>query len=437
METLEGMHAPKPLSKEEIEECFREYKKGNQEAREKIISHNIRLVYYIVFKQFSNIKEKDDLVQIGCFALIKAVDSYEIEKGILFPTYATRCIYNEILMLLKKNKKNITNVSLEDAITESDDGELRLENILKDINVHFEEDCEKKELFKKINEIVDSLSERDRMIVELTFGFKNNKVYTQYEISKITGISQPYVSRIIRKNVSKIAEILNKKGYIELHDAQIKELGLRSIYDHFKKHSKEKIDEAIELLSDEEKELIDEKFYFLQGKQKSELISKIRALLKIKSIKYNSAPVINSPKEDTKPLEEPKANKTSKSSVRAKTKSASSESMKQGKEILTKEEYIGMLEVLKNSGFDEVLKSLPSKDAIIVCLSLGYADNKYFSKEAISEILEIPKEEVVGIIKNALLEYKRRINMAIDIATETEKVKKFEKGNELYKEKLN
>lgn len=419
METLEGMHAPKALSKEEIEECFREYKKGNQQAREKIINHNIRLVYYIVLKQFPNIKGKDDLVQIGCFGLIKAVDSYELEKKVLFATYATRCIYNEILMSLRKNKKDINNVNLEDVLTDSDDGELKLENMLKDINVHFEEDYEKKELFKKINEIVDSLSERDRTIVELAFGFKNNKVYMQHEISKITGVSQSYISRIVRGNVSRIAAVLNKKGYIELHDTQIKELGLKSIYDYLKKYSKEKVDEAIKLLPNEVQELIEEKFYLLQGEQKVKLISEIRTLLEGKVMKYNSTPVI----DKTKPLEESKTNKHHKSSI----KSEGSESTKKSKEILTEKEYIEMLEILKNSDFDEMLKSLSPKDAIVVSLSLGYVDNKYFSIESISKLLEIPKKEIAEILKNVFLEYKRRINIAINSIIETEKVKKYRK----------
>lgn len=246
--------------------------------------------------------------------------------------------------------------------------------MLKDINVHFEEDYEKKELFKKINEIVDSLSERDRTIVELAFGFKNNKVYMQHEISKITGLSQSYISRITSENVSKIAAILNKKGYIELHDAQIKELGLKSIYDYLKKYPKEKVDEAVKLLPTEVQELIEEKFYLLQAKQKVKLISEIRTLLKGKGIKYNSTPVVDQPK----PLEDSKINKLTKSSI----KLDGSESIKQSKEILTVKEYIEMLEMLKNSGFDVVLKSLSPKDAIVVSLSLGYVDNKYFSIES-------------------------------------------------------
>lgn len=106
METLEGMHAPKALSKEEIEECFREYKKGNQQAREKIINHNIRLVYYIVLKQFPNIKGKDDLVQIGCFGLIKAVDSYELEKKVHLQRMQRDAYIMKFLCHLEKIKKH-------------------------------------------------------------------------------------------------------------------------------------------------------------------------------------------------------------------------------------------------------------------------------------------------------------------------------------------
>jgi len=199
---------PKPLSYEEERKYFEEMKNGSEKARHKLIEHNLRLVAHIIKKYYSNSSEQDDLVSIGTIGLIKAVSSFNYEKGTKFATYAARCIENEILMYFRNKKKFAQDVSFSDPIdTDKDGNALSVIDTLADER-SVNEDIENKLLFENLYKIIDSeLLPREKEIIYLRYGLKGKKAYTQREIAKNLGISRSYVSRIEKKAL----EILKTK----------------------------------------------------------------------------------------------------------------------------------------------------------------------------------------------------------------------------------
>lgn len=199
---------PKPLKKEEELLCFKEFKENNnEEAKKKLIGHNLRLVAHIAKKYSSSNIQKEDLISIGVIGLIKSINSFDYNKGTKFATYAARCIENEILMALRSENKLSSSVFLEDYIGFDEEGN----NIsLKDVLSTNDDDIESKVNLKmesdRLYKIIDKvLDEREREIIYLRYGLKGKRNYTQREIAKMYGISRSYVSRIEKKAVSKIA----------------------------------------------------------------------------------------------------------------------------------------------------------------------------------------------------------------------------------------
>lgn len=196
---------PPPLSKEEEIQAIIKSKEGDIESRNKLIEHNLRLVVFIAKKYESTGYDLEDLVSIGTIGLIKGIETYKPDKNIRLATYSSRCIANEILMYIRKNKKRKTEVSLEDAINyDSEGNELHLEDILgTDDNIIFNEFSHKidKELLSK--EII-KLNSRERQIMTLRYGLNNNEEYTQKEVAALLGISQSYISRIEKKVIKKL-----------------------------------------------------------------------------------------------------------------------------------------------------------------------------------------------------------------------------------------
>ncbi len=193
---------PEPLSREKTVDLMKKMKSGDNQAFETLVAHNIRLVIHTVTHRFNNIfYDKEELIAVGNFALVKAVKTFDISKNIEFTTYASRCISNEIINFLKKINKEIKNSSLETPIYSNMNGEeLKLEDIIYD-----SEDVIEKSMNKiDIQRIVNNLPERDKKIIMLYFGFYNNKTYNQAEISKIMSISQSLVSKIIIKSIQRI-----------------------------------------------------------------------------------------------------------------------------------------------------------------------------------------------------------------------------------------
>ena len=190
----------KPLSKEEEEECFEKMNCGDKEARDKLIEHNLRLVAHIIKKYYSSFKDQEDLISIGTIGLIKAVESYQIDKKIRFSTYASRCIENEILMYFRHNKKSSRDVYIQDPIDSDKDGNsLSLMDIMATEGDIAEDALTKIESERLYELIDDKLSSREKNIIIKRYGLFNTAPKTQKEIAKEEGISRSYVSRIEKR----------------------------------------------------------------------------------------------------------------------------------------------------------------------------------------------------------------------------------------------
>ncbi len=200
---------PPPLPKEEELSLLIESKKGNMEAKNKLIEHNLRLVVFLAKKYESTGYELEDLVSIGSIGLIKGIETYKIDKNIKLATYASRCIANEILMFLRKNKKRKKEISLEDSLNYDAEGnELRLEDVIgTDIDLvsdAFESKQEKKFIASELNK----LNPREKQIMILRYGLNNTESYTQKEVADMLGISQSYISRIEKKVIKNLKELV-------------------------------------------------------------------------------------------------------------------------------------------------------------------------------------------------------------------------------------
>ncbi len=200
---------PPPLSKEEELKYLIELKSGNDKARDVLIEHNLRLVVFLAKKYESTGYDMEDLVSIGSIGLIKGINTYKIDKNIKLATYASRCIANEILMYIRKNKNRKTEISLEDALNYDQDGnELHLEDVMgtpDDLVVKEFEETEEKRLLTKEIELLD---ERDKKIMIMRYGLYNTKEYTQKEVADKLNISQSYISRIEKKVINNLKNTL-------------------------------------------------------------------------------------------------------------------------------------------------------------------------------------------------------------------------------------
>lgn len=200
---------PEPLTKEEEMKYVEKSMNNDAKARNKLIEHNLRLVVFLAKKYDNTGTDLEDLVSIGTIGLIKAVNTYRLDKNIKLATYASRCIDNEILMHLRKIKRKKTEVSFEDSLSyDSDGNELHLEDVLgteKDIVTKGLDD----ELDKSILlEEIQKLSPRDKEIIELRYGLNGKKEMTQKDVASLLGISQSYISRIEKKVIKKLKSII-------------------------------------------------------------------------------------------------------------------------------------------------------------------------------------------------------------------------------------
>ncbi|MBQ8443819.1 MAG: sigma-70 family RNA polymerase sigma factor [Clostridia bacterium] len=199
---------PKPLSKEEEQIWVEKLSCGDEKAREVLINHNLRLVAHIV-KKYSNSLEADDLISVGTIGLIKAVDSFKGNKGVLLSTYASRCIENEILMLIRANKKHKDTLSLNSILSpKSDSDDMELANL---IPAESEEEVfsqvERQVLMEDIEKYMEkNLSHMEQEILKYRYGIMGYPQKTQKEVADIFNISRSYISRI----ESKILKILQK-----------------------------------------------------------------------------------------------------------------------------------------------------------------------------------------------------------------------------------
>ncbi len=196
---------PPPLKAEEEAELLRKTAAGDESAREPLIVHNLRLVVYIAKKFDSTGVNVEDLISIGTIGLIKAVNTFRMEKGIKLATYASRCIENEILMFLRKSSQQKNEVSIDEPLnTDYDGNELLIADILgsdsDSVNIRIERESEESQLL----EAVSRLSERELSIMELRFGLGGKKPHTQKEVADRLGISQSYISRLEKKIIKRL-----------------------------------------------------------------------------------------------------------------------------------------------------------------------------------------------------------------------------------------
>ncbi len=196
---------PPPLSAEEEAECFRALESGDEAARQKLISHNLRLVSHIVKKYYSGSKNSEDLVSVGVIGLVKAVDSFRSCAGAKFATYAAKCIQNEILMYFRSQKKLTCEVSLSDTIDVDRDGNpLTYIDVIscdESLTSEVERHLDGQRAMKYVNTCLD---ERERRIISLRYGLGGRTPLTQREVATLLGISRSYVSRIEKTAIEKL-----------------------------------------------------------------------------------------------------------------------------------------------------------------------------------------------------------------------------------------
>ena len=196
---------PPPLSATKENELLEKSRKGDIEARNKLIEHNLRLVAHIVKKYYTTGADQDDLISIGTIGLIKAVSTFKADKGIRLATYAARCIENEILMFFRNQKKSAQDVYISDPIdTDKDGNALSLIDVIADRR-DIAEEIDTKMKLERLKVILHGcLDEREKEIITLRYGLSGNEELTQREISQKLGISRSYVSRIEKSALLKL-----------------------------------------------------------------------------------------------------------------------------------------------------------------------------------------------------------------------------------------
>lgn len=201
---------PPAMSTEKEKECFVKMKSGDENARQKLILHNLRLVSHIVRKYYSASKNQEDLVSIGTIGLVKAVDTYNTDNGTRFATYAAKCIQNEILMSFRAEKKHASDISINETIDVDRDGNplAYIDVISSDENVS--EETERRIMSERALKCIKTvLTLRERQIIIMRYGLCGTEELTQREIAEKLGISRSYVSRIEKSALEKLKSALN------------------------------------------------------------------------------------------------------------------------------------------------------------------------------------------------------------------------------------
>ena len=332
---------PKPLSSEEITELFIKYQNGSKQARETLITHNMRLVIYEVCTKFKNVKyNKKDLISIGSIGLIKAIDTFDMSKNTKFATYASKCINNEILMFLEKLKKDRNVKSLDEKPNEEADFTLIS---IGDKAVNLEQNYEQKEQAKSLLLLIDLLPKRQTTIIKMYFGLPEGKTFTQQEIASILNIGQPWVSNIITKTTAFLKTLyqeLSTNNPSIVEDAK----ELSSLYDLLENFTVKEIDELLSLQV-EERSLI-----LLKG-----------GLLDAKLPSINPYIFQN---------------------------------------YITKTTCLKLIDYLLE--YPPIMDNLTLKEAMIFLFKLGFINNQYYNTTVIANFLELDELEVIAILKDAI-----------------------------------
>lgn len=199
---------PKPLSRDEEEECFRKMAQGDKSARNRLIEHNLRLVAHIVKKYSQSSAEQDELISIGTIGLIKAVSTFDYQKGAKFATYASRCIENEILMNFRALKKSAGDIYINEPVeTDKDGNTMTLIDMIDDgVDIHeqVELNIRSKQLYSFLEKCLEP---RELEIIVYRYGLYSGLPHTQSETAKKLNISRSYVSRIEKKAIGKLKDM--------------------------------------------------------------------------------------------------------------------------------------------------------------------------------------------------------------------------------------
>ena len=200
---------PPPLPKRVEEDLVRKSNMGDLDARNKLIEHNLRLVVFLSKKYTNSMYDLEDLVSIGTIGLIKGIKTYKLDKNIKLATYASRCIDNEILMFLRKNKKRNNEVSFEDSVNFDNEGnELHIEDIYGTDEEIIQKAIEDKDNKLLLEREIKNLSGRDKEIIEFRYGLFGKKELTQKDLADKLAISQSYISRIEKKVIKRLKLIM-------------------------------------------------------------------------------------------------------------------------------------------------------------------------------------------------------------------------------------
>ena len=202
---------PTPLTVQEEKELLLRLANGDDNARKKLVEKNLRLVVYIAKKFENSLFNIEDLISIGTIGLMKAINSFNIEKNIKLATYASRCIENEILMYLRKTQKIKTEISIDEPInTDAEGNDLALSDILGSENDNIFKQVEDNDNKKVIDMAIKNLDSREKVIMELRYGFDGKNELTQKEVADKLGISQSYISRIEKKVIERLKKQFNE-----------------------------------------------------------------------------------------------------------------------------------------------------------------------------------------------------------------------------------
>ena len=206
---MPGDSFPRPLGRKEEEEYLDRWEKGDIEARNQLVEHNLRLVAHIIKKYYTQTEDSDDLISIGTIGLIKGINTYRRDRGVRLTSYASRCIENEILMFFRSRRKSAGDLSLSEAIeTDDDSGGLSLLDVVSEEQDLSEQICEKELCAQLRREMEHTLDKRERRILTLRYGLDDGGTHTQRETAELCKISRSYVSRLEKHALEKLRRAL-------------------------------------------------------------------------------------------------------------------------------------------------------------------------------------------------------------------------------------
>lgn len=315
---------PEPLTVDELVFLFKKVREGDMASRDKIALHNIRLVINVVFTKFRKYNyDYKELVSVGVIGLLKAIDTFKLEKNTTFSAYASKCIENEIWMFIRKIKKNEDSLD-EPIIGDKDGNTVQRRDIIVPDYWDVAKDYEKKEIRKIVGDLVEMLDGREREIVKLYFGFYDDRQYSQNEIAIMMDMTRSNVSRIMKESLMLLGKKLKKYDVITgdfnirswVYNTQNKNgndlndvLMLNTIYGYFHNYSHQQVDIVLSMLPEDDMELLilrygsdfdnpvsDKKMYRVyEDKFYGEVIPKMRKMLNsLECINiYNKKSIVN------------------------------------------------------------------------------------------------------------------------------------------------